>query len=71
MQAEELCNKEFAFCCLNRLKAAGADENTLAYVQENIDLRHAADRPYCKSKLKPGSFSAEFLYNVHFTPTFA
>ena len=23
MQAEELCNKEFAFCCLNRLKAAG------------------------------------------------
>lgn len=29
---------------MNRLKAAGADENTLAYVQENIDLRHAADR---------------------------
>lgn len=29
---------------INRLKAAGADENTLAYVQENIDLRHAADR---------------------------
>lgn len=29
---------------LNRLKAAGADDNTLAYVQENIDLRHAADR---------------------------
>ena len=27
-----------------RLKAAGADEQTLAYVQENIDLRHAADR---------------------------
>lgn len=29
---------------MNRLKAAGADEQTLAYVQENIDLRHAADR---------------------------
>lgn len=29
---------------INRLKAAGADDNTLAYVQENIDLRHAADR---------------------------
>lgn len=29
---------------MNRLKAAGADDNTLAYVQENIDLRHAADR---------------------------
>lgn len=29
---------------MNQLKAAGADENTLAYVQENIDLRHAADR---------------------------
>ena len=29
---------------MHRLKAAGADENTLAYVQENIDLRHAADR---------------------------
>lgn len=29
---------------INRLKAAGADEQTLAYVQENIDLRHAADR---------------------------
>lgn len=29
---------------MSRLKAAGADENTLAYVQENIDLRHAADR---------------------------
>lgn len=29
---------------MNRLRAAGADENTLAYVQENIDLRHAADR---------------------------
>lgn len=29
---------------MNRLKAAGADENTLAYAQENIDLRHAADR---------------------------
>lgn len=29
---------------MNRLKAAGADENTLAYVQKNIDLRHAADR---------------------------
>ena len=27
-----------------RDRAAGADENTLAYVQENIDLRHAADR---------------------------
>ena len=29
---------------MNRLKATGADEQTLAYVQENIDLRHAADR---------------------------
>lgn len=29
---------------MNQLKAAGADEQTLAYVQENIDLRHAADR---------------------------
>lgn len=29
---------------MNRLKAAGADEQTLAYMQENIDLRHAADR---------------------------
>ena len=29
---------------MHRLKAAGADEQTLAYVQENIDLRHAADR---------------------------
>lgn len=29
---------------MNRLKAAGADEQTLAYVRENIDLRHAADR---------------------------
>lgn len=29
---------------MNRLKASGADEQTLAYVQENIDLRHAADR---------------------------
>ena len=29
---------------MNRLKAAGADEQTLAYVQENIDLRHVADR---------------------------
>lgn len=29
---------------MDRLKAAGADEQTLAYVQENIDLRHAADR---------------------------
>ena len=29
---------------MNRLKAAGADEQTLVYVQENIDLRHAADR---------------------------
>lgn len=29
---------------MNRLKSAGADEQTLAYVQENIDLRHAADR---------------------------
>lgn len=29
---------------MNRLKAAGADEQTLAYVQENIDLRHASDR---------------------------
>ena len=29
---------------INRLKAACADEQTLAYVQENIDLRHAADR---------------------------
>lgn len=29
---------------MNRLKAAGADEQMLAYVQENIDLRHAADR---------------------------
>ncbi len=29
---------------MNRLKAAGADDNTLAYVQENIDLRDAADR---------------------------
>ena len=29
---------------MNRLKAAGAVEQTLAYVQENIDLRHAADR---------------------------
>ena len=29
---------------MNRLKAAGADEQTPAYVQENIDLRHAADR---------------------------
>lgn len=29
---------------MNRLKAAGAAEQTLAYVQENIDLRHAADR---------------------------
>lgn len=29
---------------MNWLKAAGADEQTLAYVQENIDLRHAADR---------------------------
>lgn len=29
---------------MNQLKAAGADDNTLAYVQENIDLRHAADR---------------------------
>lgn len=29
---------------MNRLKAAGADDNTLAYVQENIDLRHASDR---------------------------
>ena len=29
---------------MNRLKAAGADDNMLAYVQENIDLRHAADR---------------------------
>lgn len=29
---------------MNRLIAAGADEQTLAYVQENIDLRHAADR---------------------------
>lgn len=29
---------------MNQLKAAGADENTLAYVQENIDLRHAVDR---------------------------
>ena len=29
---------------MNRLKAAGADEQTLAYVQENIDLQHAADR---------------------------
>lgn len=29
---------------MNRLKAAGAYEQTLAYVQENIDLRHAADR---------------------------
>ena len=26
---------------MGRLKAAGADEQTLAYVQENIDLRHA------------------------------
>ena len=29
---------------MNRLKAADADDDTLAYVQENIDLRHAADR---------------------------
>ena len=29
---------------MNQLKAAGADEQTLAYVQENIDLWHAADR---------------------------
>lgn len=29
---------------MNRLKAAGAAEQTLAYVQENIDLRHAANR---------------------------
>lgn len=29
---------------MNQLKAAGADEQTLANVQENIDLRQAADR---------------------------
>lgn len=36
--------RDYADDIMNRLKAAGADENTLAYVQENIDLRHAADR---------------------------
>lgn len=36
--------RDIADDIMNRLKAAGADEQTLAYVQENIDLRHAADR---------------------------
>ena len=29
---------------MKKLRSAGADNQTLAYVQENIDLRHAADR---------------------------